>query len=105
MLFWKIVKKEVERQKTSYGYLYRKTGIPKGTFSAWKSRKIMPRADEALAIAHALEVSLDYLLTGAEPKKRPSNPKIREIVERIGLLDERDLKAVSALVNCLTDDK
>jgi hypothetical protein len=52
--FWKIVKKEVERQRTSFEWLYRKTGIPKGTFSSWKSRRLMPRADDALKIADAL---------------------------------------------------
>jgi hypothetical protein len=40
--FWKMVKKEVERQRTSFEWLYRKTNIPKGTFSSWKNRNIIP---------------------------------------------------------------
>jgi len=60
--FWKMVKNEVERQQTSFEWLYRKTQIPKGTFSLWKNRNIIPRADEAYRIAEALKVSAVKLL-------------------------------------------
>ena len=72
--FWKMVKKEVDRQHTSFEWLYRKTQVPKGTFSSWKSRNIIPRADEAIFIAEALKVSVEYLLTGADHPNKPSNP-------------------------------
>jgi hypothetical protein len=60
--FWKMVKNEVERQQTSFEWLYRKTQISKGTFSSWKNRNIIPRADEALRIAETLKVSVVKLL-------------------------------------------
>jgi transcriptional regulator with XRE-family HTH domain len=71
-VFWKIVKKEVKRQGTSFEWLYRKTGISKGTFSSWKSRNLIPRADDAYRIAGALQVSMEYLLTGKEGSSEPS---------------------------------
>jgi hypothetical protein len=99
--FWKMVKKEVERQQTSFEWLYRKTQIPKGTFSSWKNRNIIPRADEALLIAEALKVSVEYLLTGAEPRKKPSNPSVQEIGETVPFFDDNDLKTILATVRSM----
>jgi transcriptional regulator with XRE-family HTH domain len=101
LVFWKIIKNEVARQKTSFEWLYYKTGISKGTFSSWKNRKIIPRADDAYKIATALHVSVEYLLTGSDRTKRHSNPCLQEIIENLIGLDALDLKAVSALTQTL----
>ena len=99
--FWKMVKKEVERQRTSFEWLYRKTQIPKGTFSSWKNRNIIPRADEALRIAQALKVSVEYLLTGADGNKEPSNSAIQEITETAPFFDANDLRTLLATVRAM----
>jgi transcriptional regulator with XRE-family HTH domain len=99
--FWKMVKKEVERQYTSFEWLYRKTQIPKGTFSSWKSRNTIPRADEAIHIAKALKVSVEYLLTGADQSIEPSNPAANEITETIPLFDNNDLQTLLATVRAM----
>ena len=99
--FWKMVTKEVERQRTSFEWLYRKTQIPKGTFSSWKNRKIIPRADEALLIAQALKVSVEYLLTGADKIKEPSNPSVNEISEIIPFFDDNDLRTLLATARAM----
>jgi transcriptional regulator with XRE-family HTH domain len=100
-VFWKIVKNEVARQKTSFEWLYYKTGISKGTFSSWKNRKIIPRADDAYKIAAVLRVSVEYLLTGSDRTKKHSNPCLQEIIENLIVLDALDLRAVSALIQAL----
>jgi transcriptional regulator with XRE-family HTH domain len=99
--FWEMIKKEVERQQTSFEWLYRKTRIPKGTFSSWKSRNIIPRADEAFRIAEALKVSVEYLLTGADRPKKLSNPIVHEINETIPFFDDNDLKTIHATVRSM----
>jgi len=99
--FWKMVKKEVDRQHTSFEWLYRKTRIPKGTFSSWKSRNIIPRADEAICIADALKVSVEYLLTGVDQAKKPSNPAVSEIIETIPFFDDTDLRTLLATVRAM----
>jgi len=99
--FWKMVKKEVDRQHTSFEWLYRKTQIPKGTFSSWKSRNIIPRADEASYIAEALKVSVEYLLTGADGYKNPSNPAVNEIIETVPFFDDNDLRTLLATVRAM----
>ena len=100
--FWKMVKREVERQRTSFEWLYRKTHIPKGTFASWKSRNIIPRADEAFCIAQALNVSVEYLLTGSDHSPESSNPVIREIISIIPFLDDTDLRTLLATVQAMT---
>jgi transcriptional regulator with XRE-family HTH domain len=99
--FWSMVKKEVERQDTSFEWLYRKTRIPKGTFSSWKNRKTIPRADEALLIAKALKVSVEYLLTGSEQHKEPSNLAVHEIAEAVPLFDSNDQEVLLATVRAM----
>jgi len=99
--FWKMVKNEVEKQQTSFEWLYRKTQIPKGTFSSWKNRNIIPRADEAFRIAEALKVSVEYILTGADSQKKPSYPAINEISETVPFFDEYDLQTILATVRAI----
>jgi transcriptional regulator with XRE-family HTH domain len=81
--------------------VYRKKQIPKGTFSSWKNRNAIPRADEALHIAEALKVSVEYLLTGTDPQKKPSNPAINEINETILFFDDNDLQTILATVRAM----
>ena len=99
--FWKMVKKEVERQHTSFEWLYLKTGIPKGTFSSWKNRNIMPRADEARRIAAAFNVSIEYLLTGNDQAGKASNSAVNEIIKTIPFFDETDLQTLLAAVRAM----
>ena len=101
-LFWDIVKKEVARKDTNFEWLYQKTGISKGTFSSWKNRNIIPRADATYKIANALEVSVEYLLTGMDKINSPSNPNVNEIVKTIVCFDNNDLKAVLSLAQSLS---
>ena len=96
-----MVAKEVERQRTSFEWLYQKTQIPKGTFSSWKNRKTIPRADEAFRIAQALKVSVGYLLTGADQPKGPSNPAVHEIAETVPFFDDNDQQTLLATVRAM----
>ena len=100
--FWKMVKKEVERQDTSFEWLYRKTNIPKGTFSSWKNRNIIPRADEAFLIADALNVTVEYLLTGSDQPGKSSNSAANEISGIIPFFDDTDLQTLLASVRAMS---
>ena len=97
-----MVKKEVERQNTSFEWLYRKTKISKGTFSSWKNRNIMPRTDEAFLIANSLKVSIEYLLTGVDKSTDASNETINEITKTIPFFDDYDLQTLLATVRAMT---
>ena len=104
--FWDMVALEVERQKTSFEWLYRKTKVAKGTFSSWRSRKMYPRADIAYKIAEALGVSVEYLLTGCQQIKQSSNTTIyaatlNEIAKNLVFFDSFDLETVKGLASSM----
>jgi len=96
-----MVKNEVDRQNTSFEWLYQKTNISKGTFSSWKNRNIIPRAGEAFRIAQVLNVSVEYLLTGADRDNSPSNLAAQEITGMIPFFDDNDLQTLLATVRSM----
>lgn len=63
--FWDCVGSELEHQKTNYEWLCQASNIHKSTLSGWRNRNVLPRVDEALRIAKALNVSLDSLIDPA----------------------------------------
>jgi len=99
--FWEMVKKEVEKQHTSFEWLYRKTQIPKGTFSSWKNRNTIPRADEAFLIANALNVSVEYLLTGLDQPLETSNKAFHELTATVPFLDDYDMQTLLSTVRSM----
>ena len=105
IFFWKMVALEVGRQKTSFEWLYQKTKVPKGTFSSWKTRNILPRADVALRIAEALGVTVEYLLTGKEQNKHISNLPVHTAMEEIAkdlvFFDPFDLETLRNLITSM----
>jgi transcriptional regulator with XRE-family HTH domain len=102
IIFWEMVKQEIQQQNTSFEWLYAETGISKGTFSSWKNRNTFPRADEAYTIANALGVTVEYLLTGTNKSVYLSKPTIQEIVHIIRLFDQYDLNAVHELAKTMS---
>ena len=103
--FWGMVAHEVEKQNTSFEWLYKKTMVAKGTFSSWKTRNIFPRVDVAFRIAEALGVTVEYLLTGREQIKQPSNIHVQTIMEEIAkdlvFFDLFDLETLKNLISSL----
>jgi len=101
--FWDRVREEVDRQHTSFEWLYAKTGIAKGTLASWKSRGTLPRADEAYRIAEALDVTVEFLLTGHARRAFPlkNATVIGEIFDRLVDFDPIDLAAVDAATGAL----
>ena len=105
IFFWELVALEVKKQNTSFEWLYQKTKVPKGTFSSWRTRSILPRADVAYKIAEALGVTVEYLLTGREQCKEVSNIPIHTIMEEIAkelvFFDPFDLDTLKILISSM----
>ena len=104
--FWEMVAHEVGKQKTSFEWLYQKAKVSKGTFSSWKARNMLPRADAAYKIAQSLGVSVEYLLTGREPpkeyKKNETSLLLEEIAKEIAFFDSYDLKTLRMLISSMS---
>lgn len=87
MEFWKRVKEQISTQNTTQEWVAAKCGIASDKFRRWATRPIMPNADEAVAIARALGVSVEYLVTGSDA----SDPWLREHADFL-----RDCKVLEA---------
>ena len=76
--------------------LAKEAGINTNTLhSFWKKHvKLMPRADFVYKIAEALDVSMEYLLTGEEIKPEIKDSDIKQIVNDLELLKKLDPQIV-----------
>lgn len=105
MSFKENLKFELEYQDIQLKELAAKTGISKNTLGNYLTgHNSLPTADNAVKIAQALEVSVEYLVNGQNSDNLlitslPS--KHREILNILKTLDETDINAVYALVNSL----
>jgi hypothetical protein len=79
-----------------------KTGILQPTLSAWRSRKLFPRANEAVSIAAALNTTVEYLVTGKDPRNETYSPAARKIALTADTLNEDGIKILSAIADSLT---
>ena len=81
-----------------------KTGIAKGTLDCYLgARASMPPADIAVKIANTLGVTVEYLVTGQEPKKRNNlfDHNIRSIIQILVELNEKDIETILGLSKIL----
>jgi transcriptional regulator with XRE-family HTH domain len=81
-----------------------KTGIPKGTLDCYLGvRASMPPADIAAKIAGALDVTVEYLVTGQKIKKQDKllDHNIRSIIQILLDLNEKDIKTILGLAKIL----
>ena len=79
------------------------TGIPKKTIDNYLlSNGSMPTADKAVAIAQALGVTVEYLVTGNTPPRKGQNrflsPEVRSIADRVEPLPREKRKIVETTV-------
>ena len=91
---------EIERKRS---WLLAQTGIKPSTWSSWETHGRVPPADRALAIADALGLSLEFLLSGRETAfdMRQSNPKVLQIFNHLNFLDDHQLSEVLTFVNTI----
>ncbi|GHV91785.1 transcriptional regulator [Spirochaetia bacterium] len=99
-----------ENLKQELGYndmlvkeLAESSGVHKRALDTYLREKAsMPPADAAVAIARALGVTVEYLVSGEEP----ALPRdIREISRSLLKLGEKDRKIVSALVRTMVEQR
>ena len=84
------------------------TGISKHTLDNYLNvRGYMPSADVAVKIAHALGVSVEYLITGEE--KKPDNSsggsELRSLIQNFKLLSENDRKMIVNIVKLFREKR
>ena len=98
------LRSELDYLELTVKELSAKTGIAKGTLDCYLGiRASMPPADIALKIANALDVTVEYLITGQEAKKQDKllNHNIRSIIQILAELNEKDIETILGLSNVL----
>ena len=101
MHFKEILKNELEYQGILVKELSEKSGIKKQTLDNYLStHSCIPHADIAVKIARALNVSVEYLITGKETKSSESDFSIEEkkLISAFRNLPEQKKKALLHLI-------
>ena len=91
---------ELERKRS---WLLDQAGIKASTWSSWEKFDRIPPANRALAVANALGLSLEFLISGRETPFdfSHSNPLVSEISQKIMDMNEPALRRVLTLVNTI----
>ena len=105
MGFNEVLKGEMEYKGILVKELSNKTGIPKQTLDKYlPSKGSIPPAHKAVSIARALDVSVEYLVTGKRLQgkqaiKHFTSPEMRAIAEQVEPLEREDRKIVEVVIN------
>jgi Helix-turn-helix. len=67
--FWNRTKLLIKQQNTTQEFIAKQVGVTLGVFQGWIYNKRFPNAYQAVLIASALGVTVEYLVTGKD-----SNP-------------------------------
>lgn len=101
MAFWQNVKTEIRNQNTTQEWVANRVGVRADTFSRWIQRDTIPTADQAVAIAEALETTVEALVRG--PKADPRERQIDEINRHLRALDDDQLRMFLSMIGGLTN--
>lgn len=107
MSFKENLREELSYQGLMIKELATKSGLNQRSISNYlRENSSIPAADVAVKIAKALNVSVEYLVTGTDSRagfKSPSrfNPKIRNIAEKLTDLNDRDLNIISSVIDAM----
>ena len=82
LLFWENVNLEIKKQNTTQEWVSGKAGIKYQTFKGWISKEIYPRVDEAVCIANALGVTVEYLYLGNDSSAGYQDLRILRLAKR-----------------------
>lgn len=84
-----------------------KAGITKRALDSYVgSQNCMPSADIAVKLAKALNVSVEYLVTGKDtstPSLTQYTPEIRHLADKLQTMTPRDLKNITALIDSICE--
>lgn len=106
MGFRENLKEELQYQGMLVKELASKSGVPKGTIDHYLAEKCTePIAESAVKIANALNVSVEYLVTGKSNSKYDSffTPEFKQLAHEFILLSDRDKKLLLALAKKMNE--
>lgn len=96
--FWTRVKQLLKEQKLSFDAFGESVGIAGSTMRVWMNRDNYPNAEEAFKIAKALNVTVEYLMTGESDNDKLLDSDIREVISNLQLIDQNKRRPIIAFV-------
>jgi len=78
-------------------------GLTRGSYNTYRRRGLLPRADEAVAIAAALGTTVEFLVTGKTSADWQLPPDLAPIIEDLAILDATELGTVKVMVHPLAE--
>lgn len=99
--------KERLRNEIEYkGYLIKEivaiAGINNNTFLSYAdARGSLPNVETAVKIAKALDVSVEYLVTGEDSTHSPKFAEIQQIINDLSSLDENQIFILKKMIHAL----
>ena len=104
LTFWKNVKDELEYKMMSQKELAAEIKISYNTLQSWITKDRLPDASDSVKIAKALDVSVEFLVTGKKvPLKSKFSPEINTILYDAEHLDKDDLNILKLMANRLAN--
>ena len=109
MGFRENLKDELKYQGILVKELADKSGVPKGTIDHYLAEKnTEPIAENAVRIAQALNVSVEYLVTGENSISKDANtqfsPQIRILATKLSKMNDKQLHLIQELINVIEKD-
>lgn len=103
MTFNERLREEIEYKGIVIKEISAKIGISNNTFLSYiNSRNVMPNVETAVKIAKALDVSVEYLVTGVDSFYSEKNKQIKEITRDLSSLDLKTLESLKKMIHALT---
>ena len=103
MTFNERLREEIEYKGIVIKEISAKIGISNNTFLSYiNSRNVMPNVETAVKIAKALDVSVEYLVTGVDSFYSEKNKQIKEITRDLSSLDLKTLESLKKMFHALT---
>lgn len=98
-IFWEKALSIMEDKGLRQVDLMRVTGQSRSGVSAWVTRDLVPKADDALKIADLLGVSVRYLVAGQDDAVLPY--RVRKLVDIMLSLPEEDLISIGEFIDIM----
>ena len=105
MTFKERLREEIDYKGVLIKEIAAEIGISNSTFLSYiNSRSVMPNVETAVKIAKALNVSVEYLVTGETSTFQTSNDnKIKSITSKLKHFSEKDLSIINSVVDGLDE--
>ena len=105
MSFWENVDEELKFRGMERKELGAKAGFPESYISKGIARKSAPSTDLALKIAKALNVSVEFLITGKEPQKNSADgrlsPETKRLITKLNHLSPKQKQIIFDMADAL----